>query len=470
MAGTVCAVEQMKETSRVIVVSSNEESGLLIGGGAQCAAASVTDAGGAVPVAGAVVVDFGAGEFDHRAGIVEEVEIADDAVDESIVEGVGAGDGVEEDVVLEGVVALKDLRAEFGLLGLEQASALGSLTDANRHPFPTASDGVGMGVLEKGQQGPGPAEQDAVSLGGAADSGRPGASRQRGELGEGTEGTGDGQRRVGCGIPEYGEELRKHTHPEVVKPGALGSRLLADEEVLVGELGEGVPLDRGRQAGIEELALVRQEGDQVGISWIGLLGGVAGDFTLSLHREAVDEHVVHAGPLASFGSQTPVEAGGLEGDDDLRETVGFGHSHGLGEKLVDLLGPAAEPAAPQDLPIMGEGGRLSLPGEVDTEHEGISWHTEPTSLSLLLLSAQPTGNQGPRRGDGGVGGGRGGNVYFGHGRLTSYVLGENLWDTKPAIPNLGQPSTLPPSELPHTKVCCRLRPPGGGLRPNRPEC
>jgi hypothetical protein len=333
------------------------------------------------------LVDLGAGELDDGSGIIEEVEVADEAVDEGVIEGIGSWDGVEEDVVLEGAVAGEDLLAQLSLLGFEETSALGSVTDAKRHTFAAAADGIGVDLFEEGKKLLGSAEQDPVSLSGTADPSGPGASGEGGDLGEWSHGPGDGEGGVGGGFPEDGEELREHAHPEVVEPSAFGGGLFTDEDVVAGKLDEGVSVGGGGETGIEELALVRQEGDQVGISWIGLLGGVAGDFTLSLHRKAVDEDVVHAGPLAGFGSQTPVEAGGLEGDDDLREAVGFGHSHGLGEELVDLLGPAVEAAAPQDLPVMGEGGGLPFPCEVDAQDEGVGGDAKPATLAFVLLSA-----------------------------------------------------------------------------------
>jgi hypothetical protein len=76
--------------------------------------------------------------------------------------------------------------------------------------------------------------------------------------------------------------------------------------------------------------------------------------------------------------------------------VGFGHSHGLGEELVDLLGPAVEPAAPQNLAIVGEGGGLPLAGEVDAQDERVRWNAKATTLALLLLSAKSAGNEGPK--------------------------------------------------------------------------
>jgi hypothetical protein len=71
--------------------------------------------------------------------------------------------------------------------------------------------------------------------------------------------------------------------------------------------------DRG--PGLEALALVREEGDEVSIRGVGFLRGAPGDLALPLHREAVDQDVVDAGPLAGLGGETPVETRGLEGDD-----------------------------------------------------------------------------------------------------------------------------------------------------------
>jgi hypothetical protein len=55
--------------------------------------------------------------------------------------------------------------------------------------------------------------------------------------------------------------------------------------------------------------------------------------------------------------------------------------------LVDLLSPAVESAAPQDLAIVGEGGGLPLAGEVDAQDESVRWNAKPTTLALVLLSA-----------------------------------------------------------------------------------
>jgi hypothetical protein len=386
VTGAVGAVEQMIEAGLVVVVTPDEEASLLIGGGPERASASVADAGRSLPVARAVLVDLGASELDDGSGIVEEVEVADEGVDEGIIEGVGSWDGVEEDVVLEGVVAREDLLAQLRLLGFEQPSALGSVADAKRHTFAATADAIGVGFLQEGEKLLGPAEQDPVSLSGAADPGGPGASGEGGDLRERRHGSGDGEGGVGCGFPEDGEELREHAHPEVVEPGAFGGGLFTDEDVVAGELGEGVSVGAGGETGVEELALVGEEGDEVSVPGVGLLGGVAGDLSFSLHRKAVDEDVVHAGPLAGFGGQTPVEASRLERDDNLREAVGFGHSHGLGEQLLDLLSPAVESAAPQDLAIVREGGGLPLAGEVDAQDERVRWNAKPTTLAFVLFS------------------------------------------------------------------------------------
>jgi len=110
-------------------------------------------------------------------------------------------------------------------------------------------------LLEEGEKLSGPAKQDPVSLGGAADPGSPGPSGKGRDLGEWSHGSGDGEGGVGCGFPEDGKELREHTHPEVVEPGAFGSGLFTDEDVVTGKLGEGVSVGGGGEAGVEELAL-----------------------------------------------------------------------------------------------------------------------------------------------------------------------------------------------------------------------
>jgi len=185
----------------------------------------------------------------------------------------------------------------------------------------------------------------------------------------------------------------------------------------------------------------------------GLLvgGGAAGAFALALNGEAVDQDVVDAGPFTGFGGEAPVEAGGLEGDQELGEAVLVGKGQGLGEEAVDFVGGAAQATTSEDLAIVGEGGGVMLPGQVDTENEGVRRDTLATPLAFGLFSPEATGNEGSgwERGRRAAGGR---SEYFGHGRLTSHVLGDDLWDTKPARPNLGQPPTLPRSQLPHTKT------------------
>ena len=85
------------------------------------------------------MVDLRASELHEGPGVVIESEIADDAKDERVIEGIGTGDGVEEGVFLEGLVASEDLEAELLFLGLEEPSALvqletGGHTEPNRRP------------------------------------------------------------------------------------------------------------------------------------------------------------------------------------------------------------------------------------------------------------------------------------------------------------------------------------------------
>ena len=86
-----------------------------------------------------------------------------------------------------------------------------------------------------------------------------------------------------------------------MEASAFGGGLFTDENVVAGKLGEGVSVERGGETGVEKLALVGEKGDEVRVPGVGLLGGVAGDLSFSLHRKAVDEDVVHAGPLAGLG-------------------------------------------------------------------------------------------------------------------------------------------------------------------------
>jgi len=299
-----------------------------------------------------------------------------------------------------------------------------------------------MRFFQERKQPVGPAHEDAVSPGGAPDPGRPGPSGQGRDLRQRPQRSSHGERRVAGRITQDRVELRKHAHPEVVEPGPFGGRAFADEEVLASELGERVSLGSRGQSGIEELALVGQERDQVRVSRVGLLRRVARDLALTLHRQTVDEHVVHASPLAGLGRQAPVEAGGLEGDDDLRETVGFGHNHGLAEEPVDLLSSTVQPSSSQHRAVVGERGRLPLTGEVDAQHQCIARHLQPTTFALLLLPAKPPGHQWSGGRTGSICGGTRTRVYFGHGRLTSHVLGEPFGTPSPQSPTWG---SRPPS-------------------------
>ena len=63
------------------------------------------------------------------------------------------------------------------------------------------------------------------------------------------------------------------------------------------------------------------------------------------------------------------------------------HSPAIRTSPCYLLSPAVESAAPQDLAIVGEGGGLPLPCEVDAQDESVRWNAKPTTLVLVLLSA-----------------------------------------------------------------------------------
>jgi hypothetical protein len=52
-------------------------------------------------------------------------------------------------------------------------------------------------------------------------------------------------------------------------PGRRGG-LFTDEDVVAGELGEGVSVGGGGEAGVEELALVGEGGDEISVPGLGL--------------------------------------------------------------------------------------------------------------------------------------------------------------------------------------------------------
>lgn len=54
-----------------------------------------------------------------------------------------------------------------------------------------------------------------------------------------------------------------------------------------------------------------------------------------------------------------------------------------------MLTPQA--AASEDLPIVGEGSGMMLPGQVDAENESVRRDTLATPLAFALLSPEATG-------------------------------------------------------------------------------
>ena len=57
------------------------------------------------------MVHLGPGELHESPGVVIELEVADDAEDQGILERVGAGDGIVEGVPVEGLMAIEDVLA-----------------------------------------------------------------------------------------------------------------------------------------------------------------------------------------------------------------------------------------------------------------------------------------------------------------------------------------------------------------------
>jgi hypothetical protein len=130
----------------------------------------------------------------------------------------------------------------------------------------------------------------------------------------------------------------------------------------------------------------------------------------------------------------------------------LGESLGFLEEAVDLVGSAVDAATPEDLAVVAEGSGLPLPGEIDAEDERVGGDAEPPAAALLLLSSKATGHQGACVSLAALCCASRWRDSLGHGRPTSLALGDQLWDTKPAMPNLRRPPT-PPHFLVSRCVC-----------------
>jgi len=114
--------------------------------------------------------------------------------------------------------------------------------------------------------------------------------------------------------------------------------------------------------------------------------------------------------------------------------VGFGQGLSFRKEAIDLVSPAVDPAASQDVSVVGEGGGLSLPGQIDAEDESIVRDAEPAAAAFLLFTPKTPSHHGSVRGGREIRSGPGGSDYLGHGRLTSHGLGDDHWDIKPVSP------------------------------------
>lgn len=133
---------------------------------------------------------------------------------------------------------------------------------------------------------------------------------------------------------------------------------------------------------------MRKEGDEVRVARIGLLGGVACDLALALDRQTVDEDIVHASALTCFGREAPVEAGGFESHDELRQAMSAAAQLGLWKEAIDLVSTAPQAPTAEDMAVVRERSGLLFTGQIDAQHQRITGDSSTTSSSLLLLATK----------------------------------------------------------------------------------
>ena len=96
------------------------------------------------------MVDLAAGEFDEGPRVIVVEEVADQGEGEGVVEGIAAGDAVQEGSFVTGLVAVEEVVAEVGFLLLEEAAPLGGVTNAGGHALGAAAYGIGVGGKNHG--------------------------------------------------------------------------------------------------------------------------------------------------------------------------------------------------------------------------------------------------------------------------------------------------------------------------------
>jgi hypothetical protein len=170
------------EALPVIGASSDEPTSLLVGDGPKRTPAPLADAAAAGEVAGSVVEDVAAGEFDEGSGIVVVVEVADEGERERVVEWIGFVDAVEVDRLLHTLVAGENLLTDVELLLFEKPTTLGGGADAEGETVSVATMGIGGRGAEQREEIAGTSEQDPVSLRGPPHSTPPLAKREARKL------------------------------------------------------------------------------------------------------------------------------------------------------------------------------------------------------------------------------------------------------------------------------------------------
>jgi hypothetical protein len=79
----------------------------------------------------------------------------------------------------------------------------------------------------------------------------------------------------------------------------------------------------------------------------------------------MDEHIVHPGTFTRFGGEAPVEAGGLEGHDEMGQAMRLDEGLSFRKEPVDLVSTAVEAPTPQNLAIVRERSGLTFPSQIN---------------------------------------------------------------------------------------------------------
>jgi hypothetical protein len=102
----------------------------------------------------------------------------------------------------------------------------------------------------------------------------------------------------------------------------------------------------------------------------------------------MDEDVVHSGAFTRLSGETPIEAGGLEGHDEMRQPMLLHERLGLGEEAIDFVGTAVEAATPQHVAIVRERSGLPFAGQVDAQDQRVTRNPGATTSAFVLLAAK----------------------------------------------------------------------------------